>query len=619
MLGPIFNAYSASQLSYITDGTEVSSILATSILSGMIFVAEILTFISAVRTFSFLHDKRCVDMFGSLPCDRGTMCLAHLAGGVTGICVPYAVTAVLVLAMSGGSPDTIGENLLIILFTLIMIIATYSFTALISYCCGTTADTVIISLVINGAWMLLVLLYYVFMDGLVPDTSYDSMLNTPVLILFAPYAFGYFGEWATLNNTFELLEGASALFAVTLVWEIIFTAGITAGAYFAAKKRRAESAQNGFSVAWLPMGIQAVVSLVVGTLAGLLFAVSSLNGDFSCMVVYAFWYVVMSAIAFVIAQIIFQRGVRGKWRRGAAVYAGTAVVSLGIVFAMCFGLGIDTYVPSAGNVRAVALEDGELILTQEEDVENVIELHQIFADNLHSAFDYPYYFGSDTSNVSGIYSTYADFSQDYPLLSDFDISFEYSRKFGTAVTREYDIYDFYNVLTAEELDRAEEIVREIYSSDAYKEYDCAYLFDDETRAAVDENIKSVVVSAYYLETSYYYDDYGSYADYSEYEYYDSVDLDCGDTEFMDELYSALRADVQADEEYIPASKISDELADSIGDTYYTIGFYSGNSYSYADYTAVIKSSYANTMNVLAQRISFGDYGNYNDYDVGNYI
>ncbi len=470
--------------------------------------------------------------------------------------------------------------------------------------------------------MLLVVLYYVFLDSLIPGAAYDSIFNTPILILFTPYGFGYFGVWAVLNDSVQIVEGSSALFVVTLIWQIVFTAATAVGTYYMAKKRKAESAQNGFAVAWLPMFVQAIASVGVGAFTGLMFSAFSVNDDFSIMFVYAFWYVVLSAIAFVILQIIFHRGLRGKWLRGLMVYAVTAAAALVLVLGMCFGLGIDTYVPNASSVKAVSIGNGDVVFTEQEDIENVAELHSIFAENLHEVYEYPYYFGSDTvDSSSSIYSPYSDFSNDYPILTSFDFEFEYSRRFGTDVSREYDIYDFYSVLTTEELDRMEELVWNIFSSNAYKEYDCSLLFDEDTFAEMSENVQGIEISTYTLMTSYYYDYDDGYGKAYSYEQTGSAYLDIGDTEFLNDLYDALKTDVTADEDYIPGNMISEEFADTLGDIYYVVSFYVSSTYS-AGYSVVVKSSYTNTMDLISDSINSSYSGNYNytySDDYGSYI
>ncbi|MBQ2152070.1 MAG: hypothetical protein II440_01325, partial [Clostridia bacterium] len=71
LFGPILDMYCIS----IDDFTEEIGLVSLIIFEAL---SALFTLISAMKTFSFLHNKRSVDLFGALPSNRTTLCISHL-------------------------------------------------------------------------------------------------------------------------------------------------------------------------------------------------------------------------------------------------------------------------------------------------------------------------------------------------------------------------------------------------------------------------------------------------------------------------------------------------------------------------------------------------------------
>ena len=77
--------------------------------------AVLLSIISAVHTFSFLHNKRSTDMFGSIPATRTTLYFSHLLAGIVSVSIPFTAGSLAVTGFTCRSLTFLGYDLMIIL------------------------------------------------------------------------------------------------------------------------------------------------------------------------------------------------------------------------------------------------------------------------------------------------------------------------------------------------------------------------------------------------------------------------------------------------------------------------------------------------------------------------
>lgn len=595
VIGPIADMYIiASAKDYSID---LGDMLMTSVMLFAL-VTALFVFISAILNFMFLHNKRSVDMYGALPTNRTTMFLAHLMSGITTIGVPYIVIMIVTMGVTVRSADSFKLGLLSILSTVIMIIASYIFTALIAYCCGTIADTIIVTIAINAIWIFMVLIYHGALSSLIPGMNMYSIFNSPALTLFAPYGFG-------VMNTFLYFAENTSVFVISIVWSLLYTVGVFFLTLFVANKRKSECSQSGFAVAWLPMVIKAGSSIVVGFVAGLIFAEIS-DGGYSNMFIYVFWNVIASFVTFTILHVIFNRGIKGKILPSVIVYIATTAAAIGFVFALSFGCGIDTYVPSPDSIKSVYVCN--VTFTEPENIKIATEIHQVIADGIRKDEDYPYYFGYDSNIYDYEYGTY-DFPGDYPYVAYCNYDFSYKKRFGFSVNREYYVYPDTARCMAYDVAKLNELTKQLLNSDEYKIKSQYYLWDESIIA--NNVVTSVELNQYQFNESN--DSYDS-VEYAEIK---------ADTEFTDGLYEALRKDILADNEYIESRGLGD-----FGNGYLEISVHgherpkygSATSGEYEFFFVIVKESYKNTLEYLAKanvtmtpNIAYDDFYDLEDY------
>lgn len=655
-LGPILDMYVIASQSarYNTEvfdyATEYYDSLSQDICVVTFVCYAILTalfvLISAIKTFSFLHNKRSVDMFGALPTNRTTLFVSHLCAGVTAISIPYIIASIIVIGITARTSICFSIALTSILSTILMIIASYIFTALMAYCCGTMVDTIISTLGINGIWVATVVMAFGFTESIIPGATLTSVYTSPIISAFAPYAFGVMGIFAFTEGSgilYSYEEGYDLTFFLSsTIWSVIYIVGFFILTLFVANKRKAESSQNGFAVKWLPNVIKAGVSVIVGAFIGFIFAENSSSG-FGNMYIYTFWYAIMSFVAFAVLHVIFARG-KGKILQSLIVYVATTVVSISLIFGLCYGLGIDTYVPSPESIKAVTI-DG-YTLKEPENIKLATEIHQVIADGIRNENEYPYYFGSSINNIydsfshsSYIYTeeygdveviqedenglTYEDYDRMYPYVDPFSFNFTYDRKVGFDAERSYYIsssdarYGYYDI------EKLNSLVQQLVSSEEYKKYHNGILFNEELRER--ETITTTSIGHYNL----------SKAD-NDYYTVGSTFMNTNDS-FINGLYEVLKKDILADKEYIPNYYYSGSFTDILGDSYYIIQIevvtHENPKYpTYDSHNFYVKETYTNTLNYLNENfitiLPSYDLSNYNsssyygDFysftDTGNY-
>ncbi|MDE7389970.1 MAG: hypothetical protein K2M82_03410 [Lachnospiraceae bacterium] len=597
LIGPVFNMYAVSVGS---DGDSFGAVT----IGVFVAVVALFTLISAVKTFSFLHNKRSVDMYGAMPANRPTMFMSHLLAGLTTVIVPYLVATFLVMGISMHSAESISYSLYMVLFTVLMAIASYLFTALMAYCCGTVVDTIIATFAVNIIWSSAVLIYFGFVSDLMPGMSMDSVIESPILSVFSPYTFGYMGLAAYFENSKALLFSC-------IIWDILFIAVAFLATFLLCKKRKAESSQNGFAVKWLPMALEAGASLIAGALFGYIFASTSSSG-WGNMFVYVFWYLVMSAVAFIILHIVFARGLKGGFAKSVIVYGAVSLAAILLTFGLCYGMGIDTYVPSASSLSSVEVDYGKYVFKEKENIETITQIHQLIVDNIRNDNEYPYYFGYDDSEYeygivyeeaarTDVASPYSYSKNSYPYVDGFDFEFKYRSKLGIITNRNYYIYYSRDVKKGYDFETLNELCKKLVNSDEYKKADNAIVFDEKERK--DAKISSVSVDSYSFDGSVI-DDYisGSYNRESE-----SYTIEATDA-FLNGLYAVLQKDILADKNYVPNARygISGKYYDCIGKGYWELNFngtssnwyYSDDVYVNVIDSVLVKESYTNTRKYL---------------------
>lgn len=568
--------------------------------------AIFMTLISSLITFSFLHNKRSVDMYGSIPVKRETVFITHLLASITAVGVPFILGSLVVIGITASSA-TIGTFLLLLLFGILGIISSCIFTVLMAYCCGTTIDTIITAIGFSVIYSGIVGLYWTLMSNMIPGVDFEQLFTTPIIALLCPYAFCFF------SDAYKVIDEGTSLITM-LVWMVIYTVAMFFLAFRMSKRRKAEIAQGGFAVNWIPLVVKAGASIVCGGLVGGIAAASSSESGMGIMVLFSLWYLIMGAAAFVIVNIIIERGFKGNFKKSAITYACTTAVFLTSLFALTTGLGIDTYVPVPENVKSAQINYDEMS-TDPENIKTITEIHKSIAESIHNSDMRPYYPFADNSEFY-YYTTDGDYDKTrdmYPLI-DRCVTIRYKKNVGFSTYRSYYINPNRETAKIYDFDKLESLLEKYYSSEEYKRTQNTPIWNSEMPSSVKIDTSNPPTISYqmYMDTTSNSDDDYYYS--SNYTTVNENIIPYNKT-FLSGLYSALREDILADNEYYTQFLYSNgnENRDILGESYITLSVnynYNSDYFSKENFETVsgwgdgvhviIKDSYVNTRNYLKE-------------------
>lgn len=437
----MYDTYSYSQSLYslaeapdsTTNAVAVAVKVFQIIASQMIyFLTIIFAIIYTVKVYSYLHNKRKADLYGSLPISRIMLFVSKSASAYLFTLIPamFFLGIIFIVSMCFGQP-IVNEALDIYVKLLMGTLASISAYGLISVCCGTTLNSVIMFIAVCIAYPLSAM----FIKGVANGFFYGTYT-------------GIFKNHFIMNA----LNPLAAYDGINIIYWLIFSAVCIVASAFLVKKRKAERAQASFAY-YLPCHIvKVLVSFLVGMFLGVLFGSLNVfgNGYFG----FVFGFILGSVPAFVITHLIFYKGFSKLIK--TSIPLGGLVVVVVAVMALCNYdvFGYNTFVPKADDVKSAGLIDAEYLYRESDsDINKIVR---------SSAEDF-----ADKDSINSIISAHnllitdKDFSSNkkfqsvwYDMLVDnmnfalnkMQYSFAYKMNNGSVVTRTYSasVYDSFS-------------------------------------------------------------------------------------------------------------------------------------------------------------------------------
>lgn len=411
---------------YTTDvwvSTFTSSVTAMSI--AAMVLALIFAAVVSVMLFSYLHQKRSVDLFHSLPVGRVPMLLGRYCAGLTALFVPvlvnFAAVSIVGFSYGIGAEFSFAYVAVKLLWFLLMLTAAMTFSVFMAVCTGTSFDMMISILGVNAAYPLLIFTGAEFATRLLPGFSTDFGINSTLLTALAPFVAAVL----PLAN-FEKSSRAVPPDFVTggfLLWWILFTLVLLAASVLLYQRRKSECAESSFAFPIPKIFIRFIITAVAGIGLGLILMLSA-----NQPVNFFIGVVAGSVAAHIVVEAVYSRGFKRikKSFSWYAVFVLTFLVFYGVLATGCFGY--DTRVPTADEVQGISIDEmpGEYYqyadntriqsaddyralakLTPEikakENIDKVLSLHKTMTDaNRKSSFPY----SIRSADFNGIAFTY---------------------------------------------------------------------------------------------------------------------------------------------------------------------------------------------------------------------
>lgn len=423
---------------------------AAPVLIGTTFtlVAMIFSTVFAFVSFSYIHNKRCVDMFGSFPVDRATMLFTRLFSVIFQTVIPIFIVG-LISAMMTFDLDGFLHVSRNVLFVAIAVVGNVAFISVVSLCCGTVVDTVVSYIAINGIYPVCVLICYLFPNSILPGYSVKSMNNYEIYTFLSPFLAPFAGAFGKHNLLYVL-------------WWVGFSVALLIASYYLVKKRKVEVAQNSSIYIGLEQTIKVFAGFAVGFCFGwILVAISGKESTGLQFIWFTVGILIGTIATVIILHLIYNRSL-------ADIRKSVLVIGIDIVFVLIFlisiargGLGFDKRIPNEKDVEAVAVSMdssssfivngvniSEYYIKDKNAIEATLNAHRAVVKKVleDKSIIYPIYGSKDV--------TFAEEGVDEITKDYYRLNISYKLKNGSYINRTYD-----GCFYGDEFDRLSKIVK----------------------------------------------------------------------------------------------------------------------------------------------------------------
>lgn len=306
-------------------------------------VIEILTVVFTVfytiRIFAYLHNKRQEDLYGSLSIGKATLYFTKAASAFIFSIVPslFFTGVISVISVCFGVPtaEIIAQNYVNLTIGALACVTAYG---LISICCGTTFNSVIMFIALCISYPVSI-----------------SFVKGVVKAFFTGFDSSVFSE-GVISSLLNPIAAYSSYGSLKFIYWIFFSAVCIVVSAFLMKRRKAERAQTSFAY-YLPCHIiKILVSFIFGMFLGMIFG--SLNVFGYGYAGFVFGFILGSAVAFVISHLLFYKSFSKLLKTSISLAGLIVVVIAGVAVCNFDVFGYNDYIPSSDDVASAGYIDG---------------------------------------------------------------------------------------------------------------------------------------------------------------------------------------------------------------------------------------------------------------------
>lgn len=388
-------------------------------------ISIVFTIIYTVRIYSYLHNKRKADLYGSLPIGRATLFIAKSVSAYLMSIIPAIFFLSLISIISVCSGHSVVSEVTKLFPEICMgTLASIAFFGLIAICCGTMLNSVLMFIAVCVAYPLSA----IFIKG-------------TVVGCFDGFYVGIFKDSVIMNA----LNPLAAYDGINVIYWLIFSVVCIALGAFLAKKRKAERAQSAFAFHLPCYIIKVLVSFLAGMFLGVLFGSMNVFGGYAGFV---FGFILASVPVYIIVHLIMYRGFSKLIKTSIPLGALIIVSCVGVALCCFDAFGYNSYVPKTQDIKSAGFYDansnyqakGSAVgknlkdmaddITDKDTIANILEAHYQLVDN------------RNYSVKNKFKNTWVSmFKDNVPVFSEIsknpDYAFAYTLNNGHIVTRTY--------------------------------------------------------------------------------------------------------------------------------------------------------------------------------------
>lgn len=299
-------------------------------------ISTIFTLVFTVKQFSYLHNKRKLDMYCSMPASRATQLISKQISCFLFTVVPAVISLLIVLLCYAIFNFNIESNGILQLFPQVIIGAIACITAygLVAICCGTTANTILMFLAISICYPLAI-------------NFIDSTIKT--------FFYGCASTFSSLGIIKILLCPLDAFNGNHIIYWLIFSVICIAVSVLLIKNRKNDKAQSAFIFTYPCHVVKILVSFVGGMFLGYIPATLSAF-DFP-FIGFTVGFLIGSLAVYVIAHIILYKGIH-EMGKSMITYAVMFAVVIGAISLFNFDVfGYNRAVPEKSEIKSAGIID----------------------------------------------------------------------------------------------------------------------------------------------------------------------------------------------------------------------------------------------------------------------
>lgn len=308
---------------------------------NFIFLITILTTVVVLAVLmNFLHNKKSVDMYFSMPIKKHNLYISRLYSGLVIIIIPYIINTILFFIVQSFYDILIMNKLqvlLLILGGLFFIIVVYFINCLACVMAKRTVEALLYMGILNFGALAVYFSILMILDQFLPgyhfQTSIDNTLNMSPITSFIQILTLDF------NNILIVTWGLLGITSLVLSLYIITSSH---------KNELISQLSTNIIGSFLTKSIVIIVSGLVGSL---IFSEIMLISILPIVL----GYFIASLVSYIIIYVILSKGFRGILKDAKIYLSISALCIVGMVTALNGGLGYSVRVPDTDKIESVSL------------------------------------------------------------------------------------------------------------------------------------------------------------------------------------------------------------------------------------------------------------------------
>ncbi|MCD7909117.1 MAG: hypothetical protein LUH04_15810 [Clostridium sp.] len=327
--------------------------------TGIFLVLMLYLVVYCCNSFGYMHTRRSVDLFHTLPVRRRPLLLGGYVAGLLTAILPQAIgfglCQVVCRVYNVPLPNAVLSLWALFGCCALMTFACLTFMLFFMVTAGTLLDAAVSLVATAVGWPLLWDVLNATMNQFLP--GYVSVIPDAFYIALCPFAAFYqlFSTNYTILTGMYYADGSSitadlpGMGVWSILWWVLFTVALLLVTVWYYGRRKSEHAENSFRAPVLRGAVRFLLSVAVGLgLADILGDMTDSNRVYFISVLGG------SLGTYIIIQLIWARGFRKFWRAVPA-YLLTLAACVGFLYCLYTGgLGYVTRTPNMDNVVSVS-------------------------------------------------------------------------------------------------------------------------------------------------------------------------------------------------------------------------------------------------------------------------